>query len=102
MITVDTRCGFTLNIDECTVKSYEFTDLVACISDEDEDESEKLVASRQLHLLLFGKLQRKELMKYLKEKNGIVTNEMMNEAVADVFAAIGKSDELKKSSPSQE
>lgn len=102
MITVDTRCGFTLNIDECAVQSYEFTDLVACISDEDEDETTKLVASRQLHILLFGKLQRKELVKYLKEKYGMATNEQMNEAVADVFAAIGSNKELKKSSPSQE
>jgi hypothetical protein len=103
MISVDTRFGFTLNIDECVIKdNYVFTDLVACISDEDEDETTKLVASRKLHILLFGKLQRKELIKFLEEKYGVATNEQLNEAVTDVFTAIGKDNELKKSSPSQE
>ena len=48
------------------------------------------------------KTQRRELVRFLKERYGQATAEMMNQAVADVFAAVGEHNAVKKSSPSPE
>lgn len=102
MLSVQTRFGFPVQVDECTLRSYEFVDLVAQISDEDEPDDAILAAQRRLHLLLLGKTQRRELVKFLKEKFGEATAEMMNEVIADVFQAIGQNSEAKKSLSSPE
>lgn len=102
MLTTETRFGFPVQVDECTLKSYEFVDLMAQLCDEEEPDEAKMAAQRRLHLLLLGKAQRRELVKFLKEKFGEATADMVNEAIADVFQAIGQNSEVKKSLSSPE
>lgn len=102
MITAETRFGFTVHVDECDLQSYEFVDALAQMADEDEGEGSILAAQRRVHLILLGKTQRRELVRFLKERYGQATAEMMNQAVADVFAAVGEHNAVKKSLPSPE
>ena len=91
MITAETRFGFTVHVDA-----------LVQMSDEEEEEGAILAAQRRIHLILLGKTQRRELVRFLKEQYGQATAEMMNQAVADVLAAVGEHNAVKKSLPSPE
>lgn len=95
---VETKSGFTCEINEKRCKDWRFVKLLAKM--DSEDESEQLCGTTGAVSFLFGKEGEEALMKHVTDKDGIVDGGLLLAEFKEVLQHA--SDEIKKSQSSQE
>lgn len=84
MIKGTTRSGFSFEVNKNIGDNMELLEALADMSDKD------LLAMSRVCKIIFGEKQKKELYDYLRTEDGRVPVEGVNDAIKDVFEAVGK------------
>ena len=97
MVKVQTKSGFVWNVDEKKAADWDFVNaLVDC---EDDDNSKRVKASRDVIIFLLGKDGAAALADHVKDKHGIKSIALMLTEFREILTMLGE--ESKKSDSSQ-
>ena len=80
-------CGFDFEVEEERADSFELVEALA-------EAEESRIAVPKVASLLYGEEQKKKLIDYLREENGFVPYDKVEDAITDTFSKIS---ELKNS-----
>lgn len=97
MTKVQTKSGFVWEVNEKIVADWEFLDLLC--DTESEDETTKIIASRNATKMLLGKDGAAALAEHVKDKDGIKNSAKVFAEFKEILTQLGK--DSKKSQSSQ-
>lgn len=97
MTKVQTKSGFVWEVNEKIVADWDFVDMLC--DTESEDETVKIVASRNAIKMLLGKDGAAALAEHVKDKDGIKNSAKVFAEFKEIMRQLGENS--KKSQPSQ-